>query len=112
MLEKCYKTPEFFFKSCSHKIIVFDEIHQLDDPSQVLKIWADEFGGIKILATGFSTLSATKKFKDSLAGRKFNVLMLPVLANECKDFGADIRKRLLYVGLPNALLSNQKAPAL
>ncbi len=105
--------PEFFYKNCSHPIIIFDEIHQLEDPSQILKIGADEFSRIKILATGSSTLAATRKFKDSLAGRKFNVSMLPVLVTECHDFGVtDIRKRLLYGGLPNALLSAQKDPAL
>lgn len=51
-------------------VVVFDEVHQLADPSRLLKIGADAFPRIKILATGSSTLAATQKFRDSLAGRK------------------------------------------
>ena len=46
-----------------------DEVHQLADPSRLLKIGADEFPKLKILATGSSTLAATQKFRDSLTGR-------------------------------------------
>lgn len=62
--------PEEFFKSVSGKVVIFDEVHQLPDPSRVLKIAADEFKNLRILATGSSTLQATEKFRDSLAGRK------------------------------------------
>jgi hypothetical protein len=40
-------------------VVVFDEVHQLADPSRLLKIGADAFPTIKILATGSSTLAAT-----------------------------------------------------
>jgi predicted AAA+ superfamily ATPase len=70
--------PESFFKSIeSNTIIVFDEIHRLEDPSSLLKIAADEFPDLRILATGSSTLAATKKFRDSLTGRKHSILSFP-----------------------------------
>jgi hypothetical protein len=62
--------PERFFRSVSTPIVVLDEVHQLADPSRVLKIAADEFPRPKILATGSSTLAATQKLRDSLTGRK------------------------------------------
>src|SRR6476620_1957555 len=43
------KNPEAFYKSVQEPIIVFDEIHKLEDPSRVLKIGADEFPALKIL---------------------------------------------------------------
>jgi len=50
--------------------LILDEIHQLSDPSRVLKIAADEFPKLRVLATGSSTLAASKKFRDTLTGRK------------------------------------------
>jgi hypothetical protein len=45
-------------------------VHYVDDPSRVLKIAADEYPQLKVLETGSSTLAATRKFHDSLTGRK------------------------------------------
>ncbi len=53
------RDPELFFRSCEMPMVVFDEIHQLRDPSRVLKIGADAFPRLKILATGSSTLAAS-----------------------------------------------------
>ncbi len=62
--------PEFFLSQVRQPIVVFDEIHQLPDPTRLLKIAADEFPKLKIIATGSSTLAAAKKFRDTLTGRK------------------------------------------
>lgn len=75
----------------------------------ILKIAADNYKNLRILATGSSTLLATKKFKDTLTGRKRNVLLLPILPDELEIFGIkDLQKRLLYGGLPQALLAEKK----
>ena len=105
------ENPEYFYKNLpAGSTVVFDEIHRIGDPSKVLKIGSDEFPGIKILATGSSTLSATRKFKDSLTGRKTQLFLPPVLWNECiDDFNiSDINRRLLFGGLPEFLLSEEK----
>ncbi len=100
--------PESFFKEHSNGLIVFDEIHQLNRPDEILKIAADEYKDLKILATGSSTLAATKKFKDTLTGRKKLVHLLPVLVDELPLFGIkNLKIRLLQGGLPPALLSPQ-----
>jgi predicted AAA+ superfamily ATPase len=99
---------EGFLKSVSSSCIVFDEIHQLPDPSRILKIAADVFPHIKVLATGSSTLAATKKFRDSLAGRKRVLHLLPILLSELKLFGiTDLDQRLLRGGLPQCLTSSE-----
>jgi predicted AAA+ superfamily ATPase len=103
--------PETFFRSLGKPVLVLDEVHQLDDPSRLLKIGADEFPGLKILATGSSTLAATRKFRDSLAGRKRSVHLVPVLHGELEAFGVrDLRVRLLRGGLPPSLLAGDPDP--
>lgn len=102
--------PEFFFNNLPFgSTVIFDEIHRLKDPSTILKIATDEFGHLKILATGSSTLSATKKFRDSLTGRKSQLFLPPVLWNEClNDFNLfDFDKRLLHGGLPEFMLADE-----
>ncbi|MBI5150711.1 MAG: ATP-binding protein [Candidatus Omnitrophica bacterium] len=106
------RDPEFFFKSCEKPIVIFDEIHQLSDPSRILKIGADLFPRLKILATGSSTLAASQKFRDTLTGRKRVVHLLPVLWTELEAFSCqDVTRRLFQGGLPPALLAGSKSPS-
>ena len=70
---KLFEDPESFFESVTSKQIAIDEIHRLDNASEVLKIAADYFPHIKIIATGSSTLHARKKFSDTLTDRKRNL---------------------------------------
>ena len=106
--------PESFFDSLKQGImVIFDEVHRLDDPSRLLKIAADVYPHLRVLATGSSTLAATRKFRDSLTGRKQTLYLPPILWNECLDtFGIrDLDRRLLHGGLPEPLLSDAKEPS-
>ncbi len=103
--------PEFFYRSLPpDSKIVFDEIHRLEKPSEVLKIGTDEFPHLKILATGSSTLAASRKFRDTLTGRKIEIHLTPVLWTEClENFQiVNLDRRLLHGGLPEPLLASQK----
>src|SRR5580700_9274336 len=105
------RDPESFYQSLKQRWVVFDEVHQLPDPSRLLKIGADGFPRLKILATGSSTLAATQKFRDSLTGRKRVVELAPVLHEELPAFGiTDTRERLWRGGLPPALLAVTHEP--
>lgn len=100
--------PELFFRSVPKgRTVIFDEIHRLADPSIVLKIGVDAFPTLRLLATGSSTLAATRKFRDTLTGRKAVVHLPPVLWPECEEgFGSgDLDHRLLRGGLPELLLA-------
>lgn len=98
--------PDRFFSSLTQPRVIFDEIHQLADPARLLKIAADEYPQLQVLATGSSTLAATDKFSDSLTGRKREVHLLPVLVAELEEFGVpDLDRRLLHGGLPQQLLA-------
>jgi hypothetical protein len=86
--------------------IVLDEIHRLPNPSEILKIASDHYPDVRILATGSSTLGASTKFRDTLAGRKRNVWLTPMTLDDLDDFGQpDLRHRLLRGGLPPFFLA-------
>jgi predicted AAA+ superfamily ATPase len=78
-----------------------DEVHRLANPSEILKIAADHFPKIKIVATGSSTLGASAKFKDTLAGRKYELWLTPMITEDLQDFKqTDLSHRFFYGGLP------------
>ncbi|MBI4656792.1 MAG: ATP-binding protein [Elusimicrobia bacterium] len=101
-----FDNPEDFFASVRGKTIVIDEIHRLGNPSETLKIGADYFPDIRIIATGSSSISSSVKFKDTLTGRKSNLWLLPMTLDDMRDFRRDdIERRLLRGGLPPFFLS-------
>jgi uncharacterized protein len=98
--------PQGFLEDRGADRIVLDEIHRLEDPSAILKIAADHYPHIRILATGSSTLGASTKFRDTLAGRKTELWLTPLISADLKDFGrAEIRHRFLHGGLPPFFLA-------
>jgi predicted AAA+ superfamily ATPase len=107
-VEDMVRDPQLFFRSCTKEMLVFDEIHQLRDPTRLLKIGADLFPKLRLLATGSSTLAASRKFRDTLTGRKRDIHLLPVLWEELPTFEKSLNARLFHGGLPPALLANEK----
>jgi predicted AAA+ superfamily ATPase len=106
--------PEFFLAQQSPGTpVVLDEIHRIADPSLLLKIAADNFPQLRLLATGSSTLHATRKFRDSLTDRKRTLCLAPVLWREClQSFGVRrLDERLLRGGFPGQLLAAEPSPA-
>lgn len=108
VVEEMVRDPRLFFGQCTKPVVIFDEIHQLRDPARVLKIAADRFPQLKVLATGSSTLAASAKFRDTLTGRKRSVVLRPVLWSELDAFNVPLLTRLLHGGLPPALLAASK----
>ena len=103
-----FENPESFLESQRGKRIILDEIHRLDNPSEILKLAADYYQSVKIIATGSSTLGVSAKFKDTLTGRKKEIWLTPLLLHELSDFGnTDIKHRLLFGGLPPFFASKQ-----
>jgi predicted AAA+ superfamily ATPase len=93
--------PESFLRSTTGNRVVLDEIHRLPDPAQFLKIAADHFPGVRILATGSSTLGASSRFRDTLVGRKEELWLTPMTLADLPEFGQpDLAHRLLRGGLP------------
>jgi len=100
--------PQSFLKEVHNQRIIFDEIHRLNNPSQLLKIAADYFPHIKVLATGSSTLGASFKFKDTLTGRKTDLWLTPLILNDLQDFKkVNLKHRFLHGGLPPFFLTSE-----
>lgn len=107
-IRQVLEDPESFLELTRGKSIVLDEIHRLNNPSELLKIAADHFPETKIIATGSSTLEASSKFKDTLTGRRERIWLTPMLIQEGKAFGnADLEHRFLFGGLPPFFLNMQ-----
>jgi len=95
------ESPETFLKTARSRIIALDEIHKLPNPSELLKIAADYFPDILIIATGSSSLSMSRKFSDTLTDRKTSLWLTPMTASDLDDFGVEnLDRRMLHGGLP------------
>ena len=105
-VRRMMEDPEAFLKDLGKVRIVLDEIHRLQNPSQLLKIAADHYPQVRILATGSSTLGASSKFKDTLAGRKRDIWLTPMCLDDLEDANrTDLRHRFLHGGLPPFFLA-------
>lgn len=93
--------PESFLEGLRGKRVALDEIHRLGNPSELLKIAADHFPEVKIIATGSSSLGASTKFGDTLTGRKSDIRLAPMILDDLLDFGnSNLVHRMLHGGLP------------
>jgi hypothetical protein len=98
--------PESFLRSVRGKRVVLDEIHRLADPTELLKIAADHFPDVRVVATGSSTLQATSKFRDALTGRKEELWLTPMIEADRSSAGGDLLTRLARGGLPPFFLGD------
>ncbi|MPZ19438.1 MAG: AAA family ATPase [Luteitalea sp.] len=102
------EAPQGFLEELRGRRIVLDEVHRLPNPSELLKIAADHFPETQVLATGSSTLEATAKFRDTLAGRKETVWLTPMLLPDLEDFRRrNLTHRFLRGGLPPFFLADE-----
>lgn len=100
--------PEAFLDQYSASRIVLDEIHRLSNPSEMLKIAADHYPETRVVATGSSTLGASARFKDTLAGRKRDIWLTPMILEELSEFGEEgLDHRFLRGGLPPFYLAEK-----
>ena len=100
--------PENFLDGLRGRSIVLDEIHRLPNPSEMLKIAADHYPRTRVMATGSSTLGASTKFRDTLAGRKRDLWLTPMCLPDLEDAKLpDLKRRFLRGGLPPFLLAEQ-----
>jgi len=107
-VRRMMEDPQGFLDTLKNRRIVLDEIHRLPNPSELLKIAADHYPQIRVLATGSSTLGASAKFKDTLAGRKRDLWLTPMGLADLQDFQrTDLRHRFLRGGLPPFFLARE-----
>ncbi len=100
-VRRMMEDPQGFWDGLRGKRVVLDEIHRLPNPSEFLKIAADHYPDVHVLATGSSTLEATAKFRDTLTGRKRDVWLTPMTLDDLGDARRPgLPHRLLRGGLP------------
>jgi predicted AAA+ superfamily ATPase len=106
-IRRLWEDPETSLADLRGRTIVLDEIHRLGNPSELLKIAADHFPDTRVVATGSSTLGASAKFRDTLAGRKAELWLTPMMTTDLEDFGQPaLAHRLLHGGLPPFFLTD------
>lgn len=107
-VRRLMEDPQGFLDSIGSGRVVLDEIHRLPNPSELLKIAADHYPKIQIVATGSSTLGASAKFRDTLAGRKTELWLTPMMMDDLNDFDqSNFQHRLLHGGLPPFFLQKE-----
>jgi len=105
-VRRMLEDPQSFLAGLGKRTVVLDEIHRLMNPSELLKIAADHFPDLKVLATGSSTLGASAKFRDTLSGRKAELWLTPMIFADLEDFqNTDLDHRMLFGGLPPFFLA-------
>ncbi len=71
-------------------------------------LYATHYPDVQIVATGSSTLGASKKFKDTLLGRKAELWLTPLILEDMRDFqNTELTHRFLSGGLPPFFLSRE-----
>ncbi|MCD6149648.1 ATP-binding protein [bacterium] len=107
------------------KYIFIDEIQYLDNPANFLKILVDHCPGLKIFATGSSSLEIKRKIQDSLIGRvayfqlyplnfkeflrfKRESFPLSVTPNQKKQLDKLLEEYLLFGGMPEVVLEQSR----
>lgn len=104
--------PELFLEDHAGQRVALDEVHRLDNPSETLKVAADHFPSVLVIATGSSSLGALRQFRDSLAGRKSDIWLTPMIHRDLVAFGSrSIPHRLLRGGLPQFFLAENPTEA-
>ncbi len=107
-VRRMMEDPEQFLQGLGERRVVLDEIHRLRNPSELLKIAADHYPKVRILATGSSTLGVTRKFKDTLTGRKQDIWLTPMCLADLMDANQlNLERRFVRGGLPAFLLDHR-----
>ena len=101
--------PERFLRDLVGRRIVIDEIQRLRNPSELLKIAADYHPGTRVIATGSSSLGASRRFRDTLTDRKRDLWLTPMILQDEHEFGArGIDHRFRHGGLPPFYLVKER----
>ena len=98
--------PERFLRDIGPRRVVIDEIQRLRHPSELLKIAADYHPETRVVATGSSTLGASRRFRDTLTDRKRDLWLTPMTARDEQEFGnRGLDHRFRHGGLPPFFLA-------
>lgn len=104
---RALEDPEGFLRDLGSGRVVLDEVHRLPNPSELLKVAADYHPDTQIVATGSSSLGASRRFRDTLTDRKRDLWLTPMLMQDEQEFGArGLDHRFRFGGLPPFFLAD------
>lgn len=98
----------------NRNLLILDEAQRISNIGHVLKIFADEFPDVHVIATGSSSFELSGKITEPLTGRKRTFTLYPLSWNELvsgKTYTEQKRilERVLRFGLyPSVALKNQE----
>lgn len=77
----------------SHEVVIIDEAQRIQNTGMTLKLITDHITGIQLFVTGSSSLDLASQTKESLVGRKFEHLLLPISFKEMVGHHGYLRER-------------------
>lgn len=79
-----------------NNLVIIDEAQRITDIGLKLKLITDQISGVQVIATGSSSFDLANKVNESLAGRKRQIQMYPMMFSEMVDhIGFIEEKRML-----------------
>lgn len=66
----------------NYKILIIDEVQRIGNAGIVLKLLADHFKDVQVIASGSSSLEISETIFEPLTGRHYNFFLFPVALNE------------------------------
>lgn len=97
--------------TANYSLICIDEAQQIPNIGRTLKLLADGFPKLNIIATGSSALELSDRLNEPLTGRKWELTMFPVSWKELEDsYGflestKQLEQRLLFGMYPEIISS-------
>lgn len=96
-----------------YKLIVLDEVQNLQNAGKILKVITDSLKNIQIIATGSSSFDLADKTAEPMTGRVFTNILFPLSAMEIKQnsdwfsVDAQLEKLLRFGSYPEIYTSNE-----
>jgi len=97
------------------ELIIIDEAQQIKDIAISLKLIADNFPNIQVIATGSSSFELANRFSEPLTGRKIEFILYPFSIEELNSIYSDIeldrllQNRIIYGMYPDIVLNPENA---
>ncbi len=95
-----------------HGVVMIDEFHLMDNPSNFVKLTVDHHPEIKLFLSGSSSTAILSKFKDSMIGRIVEFELYPLSFREFLRFKGESRylELLSHISVENPTLPEFRIP--
>lgn len=98
-----------------HKLVVIDEAQRVKNIGLTLKLLADNFSDLQVIATGSSSFDLSSEIAEPLTGRKIEFYLYPFSLAEINEIYSVIEikrlleKRMIYGMYPEIVLDEESA---